>query len=72
MARKESVFATWVLIILVTVWFLFFSLFTYLIVGDKGQPTWNLGAVNDVPATSPYAVYTKVPHPQHIRGKKGD
>jgi hypothetical protein len=72
MPRKESVFGTWVLIILFTVWFLAYSLFTYFFVGDRGQPTWNLGTLNDVPATSPYAIYKKIPYPQHVRGEKGD
>jgi hypothetical protein len=72
MARKESAFAIWVLIISVTIWFLAYSLFTYLLVGDRGQPTWDLGVVNDVPASSPYAIYKKVPYPQHVRGEEGD
>jgi hypothetical protein len=72
MAQKESVFGTWVLIILVTVWFLVYSLFTYFFVGDRGQPTWDLGTLNDVPGASPYGFYQKVPYPQHVRGEKGD
>ena len=72
MDREESVFGTWMLIVLVTVWFLVYSLSAYFFVGDRGQPTWDLGTVNDVPATSPYAIYKSVPHPQHVRGEKGE
>ncbi len=70
--RKESVFATWVVIVLLALYFLAYSLFTYISVGDKGQPIWDFGAVKDVPAESPYAIYEKVPYPQHVRGEKGE
>ncbi len=71
-ARKESVFATWAFIGLLVIYFLAYSLFTYLVVGDKGMPTWDYRPVKDVPGQSPYAIYKKLPYPQHVKGEKGD
>ena len=34
--------------------------------------TWNYGTVKDVPAESPYGVYKKLPHPQHVQGAEGE
>ncbi len=69
---QESVFATWVVIFILVLYFLAYSLFTYMVVGDSGQPSWDMGIVKDIPAGSPYAIYKKVPYPQHVRGEKGE
>jgi hypothetical protein len=69
---KESVILTWVCIIALAVGFLIFNFFAYRVVGDAGQPTWNYGTVKDVPAESPYGVYEKLPHPQHVLGAEGE
>jgi hypothetical protein len=37
-----------------------------------GQPTWDYRPILDVPAESPYAVYQRLPYPQHVRGAKGE
>ena len=71
-ASKESVFATWVFIFLLVLYFLFYSLFTYRHVGDMGQPTWDYRPVKDVPGQSPYAIYETLPHPQHVKGAEGE
>ena len=39
---------------------------------DMGQPTWAYRPVNDLPAASAYARYQLLPHPQHVRGDKGE
>ena len=46
--------------------------FSYLVVGDLGQPDWEYRQVKDVPGESPYAIYEPLPYPQHIRGQKGE
>jgi len=69
---KESVFATWVFVIVLVLYFLIYSLFTYKFVGDAGQPTWDYRPVADVPGESPYAMYEKLPYPQHVRGDEGE
>ena len=69
---KESVFATWIFIIVLVLYFLLYSLFTYKFVGDMGQPTWDYRPVADVPGESPYAMYESLPNPQHVRGAEGE
>jgi hypothetical protein len=46
--------------------------FSFLVVGDLGQPNWDYRPVKDVPGESPYAIYEPLPYPQHIRGQKGE
>ena len=48
------------------------GLFTFFIVGDNGQPTWDYGTVEDLPGESPYATYQLLPDPQHVRGSEGE
>ena len=71
-ATQETVLSTWIFIGCLVLCFLLFSLFTYLFVGDRGQPTWDYRPVKDVPGDSPYAVYDALPFPQHVRGEKGE
>lgn len=68
----ESVFATWIFILILTSIFALTSFLAYTVVGDAGQPTWRYGVVQDVPSQSPYAVYPKLPYPQHVKGAKGE
>jgi hypothetical protein len=70
--ENKTDFATWLIIALLVIYFLGFSLFSYIVVGNPGQPTWDLGIVKDVPAQSPYSIYKKLPYPQHVRGEKGE
>lgn len=51
---------------------LFKGFLAFYVVSDRGQPTWNYRAVEDVPASSPYAEYPLLPNPQHIRGAGGE
>jgi hypothetical protein len=51
---------------------LFKGLLAFTVVSDMGQPTWAYRPVRDVPAASPYATYQLLPHPQHVRGGKGE
>jgi len=69
---KESTFATWVIIALLLAWILGKGFFSFFVVGDMGQPTWNYRPVKDVPGESPYALYQVLPYPQHVKGAKGE
>jgi hypothetical protein len=68
---KESTFGTWVIIFLLLVWILGKGAFSFFVVGDRGQPTWDYRPVEDVPGESPYAFYRVLPYPQHVKGPKG-
>ncbi len=69
---KESTLKTWAVIILLLALILGKGLFTFFVVGDKGQPDWDYRPVRDVPGESPYAIYQLLPHPQHVKGAKGE
>jgi len=63
---------TWFMILLLVLFVLAKGLFTYMLVGDKGQPGWDYRPVPDVPGESPYAVYQPLLHRQHVRGQSGE
>ncbi len=69
---RESARFTWTVVFLLAGFILAKGFFTFFVVGDLGQPTWDYRPVRDVPGESPYAVYEKLPHPQHVRGEKGE
>lgn len=70
--NTESAGRTWVWVFLLVTFILFKGYFTFVVVGDLGQPTWDYRPVKDVPGESPYAIYEPLPYPQHIRGEKGE
>jgi hypothetical protein len=67
-----SAFRTWIIVILLVLLVLAQGAFSFLVVGDLGQPDWEYRPVKDVPGESPYAIYEPLPYPQHIRGQKGE
>jgi len=70
--ESQSARKTWLVIIGLLTLILAKGMFTFWFVGDQGQPTWDYRPVPDVPGESPYAVYAPMPHPQHVRGEKGE
>jgi hypothetical protein len=72
MLRYESSFKTWIMIVLMMFIILLQGFFSFFVVGDLGQPGWDFRPVKDVPGQSPYAVYPLLPHPQHVRGARGE
>jgi hypothetical protein len=70
--RHGSTFSTWIIIILLVLLVLAQGMFSFLVVGDLGQPDWDYRPVKDVPGESPYAIYEPLPYPQHVRGEKGE
>jgi hypothetical protein len=71
-ARKKPTLVTWVVILLCMLLILIQGLFAFSVVGDLGQPDWDYRPVKDVPGESPYAMYEKLPYPQHVRGAEGE
>ena len=71
-STKKGTVITWITLALLLAWILGKGLFSFFVVGDLGQPTWSYRPVKDVPGESPYAVYQLVPHPQHVKGAKGE
>ena len=69
--KKEPAIRTWIIIFLATAAVIAQGFFSFVVVGDRGQPDWDYRPVKDVPGESPYAIYQKLPHPQHIRGDRG-
>ena len=71
-APTSSSILTWVILLLLVVLILMKGVFAFYVVGDQGQPDWDYRPVRDVPGESPYAMYELLPHPQHVKGDKGD
>ena len=70
--HRGSAFSAWIIVILLVLLVLAQGAFSFLVVGDLGQPDWDYRPVKDVPGESPYAIYEPLPYPQHIRGQKGE
>ena len=70
--HHESLFRTWVWLGIMLGIILFKGFLAFFVVSDMGQPTWDYRTVKDVPASSPYAVYHRLPASQHIRGAGGE
>ena len=64
---------TWLVIALFVVFILGKGFFAFHVVTHRGMPSsWDYRPIPDVPAESPYATYQLLPHPQHVRGAKGE
>ncbi|RJQ77923.1 MAG: hypothetical protein C4519_12885 [Desulfobacteraceae bacterium] len=63
---------TWLWLAFMVGIILFKGFFAFFVVSDMGQPTWSYRPVADVPASSPYATYRPLPHPQHVLGAQGE
>jgi hypothetical protein len=70
--HKNSVLATWLILALLVLFILLKGFFSFFLVGDRGPPSWDYRPVKDVPGESPYAMYDKLPYPQHVKGSKGE
>ncbi len=54
--RKEnSNLKDWLVPITIAVLFLLWGLLIFFMVGNKGQPPWDFGVVEDIPGQSPYS-----------------
>lgn len=70
--HTTSAALTWSVVGLLVLLVLAKGFFSFYVVTDRGQPSWDYRAVRDVPGESPYAIYQPGPYPQHIRGAKGE
>lgn len=70
--KHEGRFPDWLIIVILLLIILAKGAFSFLVVGDRGQPGWAYRPVVDVPGASPYAIYDPLPYPQHVRGVKGE
>jgi hypothetical protein len=70
--HHESSLRTWLWIAVLLALIIGKGVYAFIVVGDKGQPTWDYRPVLDVPGQSPYALYPTHPFPQHVRGQKGE
>jgi len=41
--------------LVIAVLFLLWGLFIFIMVGDKGPPSWDFGTMEDIPGQSPYS-----------------
>ncbi len=67
---KESVLFTWLHIIAMIAIILGVGYFAFVVVSDKGKPSWDYRAVKSIPSESPHANYQKNPAGQHVSGKE--
>ena len=68
--NKESLLRTWLWIMAMVAIILGVGYFSFVVVADKGVPTWDYRPVKSLPSESPYAVYEKNPLGQHVSGKE--
>jgi len=69
---KKTTLHSWVIIGLLLALILAKGFYTFFLVGDPGQPTWDYRPIKDVPGQSPHAIYKLLPDPQHVRGAGGN
>lgn len=69
---KESLWRTWLWILFMISLILGVGYFTFIVVSDKGIPSWDYRPVNSTPSASIHATYDENPAGQHIRGRGGN
>jgi hypothetical protein len=62
---------SWLIVLIIVLIILIQGIYSFKVVGDRGQPDWDYRPVKDVPGESPYAMYELLPYSQHIRGREG-
>ena len=67
---KDTLVRTWLWITAMLVIILGVGYFSFVVVADKGIPTWDYRPVKSLPSESPYAEYEKNPLGQHVSGKE--
>jgi hypothetical protein len=53
--KENSTLKDWLVPIAIAVLFVVWGLLIFFLVGNKGQPPWDFGAVEDIPGQSPYS-----------------
>jgi len=67
---RQPLLYTWLWIIALVTMILGVGYFTFVMVPDKGKPSWDYRPVKSIPSESPYATYQKNPAGQHVSGKE--
>lgn len=68
--HKESILRTWLWILIMIAIILGVGYFAFIVVADKGKPSWDYRPVKSIPSESPHAIYKKNPAGQHIQGRE--
>jgi hypothetical protein len=72
--KRQSVVTGWVLVSGLALLFLLYGLFMFVLIGDKGPPEWDFGAIADTPGQSTYSTSPEPagnkgePVTQHVSG----
>lgn len=53
--KENSTLKDWLVPIAIALLFLVWGLVIFFMVGNKGQPPWDFGVVEDIPGQSPYS-----------------
>jgi hypothetical protein len=53
--KENPTIKDWLVPIAIAVLFLLWGLLIFFMVGNKGQPPWDFGVVEDIPGQSPYS-----------------
>jgi len=70
----------WIIVLAIALLLVFWGLFIYFTVGEKGPHPWDFSIVEDIPGESPYSTYqpnqvsgSAAPEGQHVSGRtKGE
>jgi hypothetical protein len=68
---RRLVIQGWLIVCGMSLAFVAYGFLAFFVIGDKGSPDWDYGAVPDVPAQSTYSTYPfreagAEPEPQHV------
>jgi hypothetical protein len=69
---KNTILHTWLWVFTLIIIILGVGYFSFVVVSDKGKPSWDYRPVKSVPSESPHASYQKNPFGQHIKGREGN
>lgn len=69
---KNTVLHTWLWIIVMIAIILGVGYFSFIVVSDKGKPSWDYRPIKSIPSESPHATYQNNPAGQHVSGKEGN
>ncbi len=66
---RRAVMRGFLIVSLIAALFLGYGIFMYFAIGDKGNPDWDFGSIEDTPGQSVYSTAPPGPmEPQHVNG----
>lgn len=69
---KDTIWFTWLHIIAMVAVILGIGYFAFIVVSDKGIPSWDYRPVKNIPSESVFGTYKENPAGQHVSGKEGN